>query len=182
VTGNIPYTTELEKDFIAESNLSLHFEWTVWFLTVGTNLWATGLIFIRAWEHRRVLRSLSLKETSRSNANKALTFLVESGAIYLCIWILYITTSLDNPRGDHFGMDLFHIAIAQVVGMYPTIIIIVVAMQLSAVEILSHPGIEADTHIVFASPAANPQPKTGQVVQNSMSSRSISALSIAISV
>jgi len=30
-------------------NVSLHFEWSVWILTFATNLWATGLIFIRAW-------------------------------------------------------------------------------------------------------------------------------------
>jgi len=78
-------------------------------------------------------------------------------------------------------MDLFHIAIPQIVGMYPTTIIVVVAMQLSTTEILSHAGIEADTHIIFASPAANPQPQTAQVVQNSMGGGSIAVSSLAMS-
>jgi len=81
--------------------------------------------------------------------------LVESGAIYLCIWIAYIATSLYNPRrGLYFGMDVFHIAIAQVVGMYPTTIIVVVAMRLSTVEILSRSGVEADT-LPFPPPPEN---------------------------
>jgi len=109
--------------FTAESHLSLHLEKTVWYLTVGTNLWATGLIFIKAWEHRRFLRSLAVLETSRSSANKALTFLVESGAIYLCIWIFYIATSLSKPSGGKFGMDFFHIAIAQVVVRAPHLVL-----------------------------------------------------------
>ncbi|KAH9969512.1 hypothetical protein BC827DRAFT_1372325 [Russula dissimulans] len=57
------------------------------FFTIGTNLWATGLIFIRAWQHRRVLRSLGVKGTFRSNTEKTLAFLVGSGVLYLCIWV-----------------------------------------------------------------------------------------------
>ena len=30
-------------------NTALHLEWSVWILTFATNIWATGLIFIRAW-------------------------------------------------------------------------------------------------------------------------------------
>lgn len=50
--------------------------------------------------------------------------------------------------------------------MYPTTIIVVVAMRLSTVEILSLPGIEGDTHIAFPPPSANLQPKTTEIVQN----------------
>ena len=28
---------------------AIFLEWTIWFLTFVTNLWATTLIFIRAW-------------------------------------------------------------------------------------------------------------------------------------
>jgi len=155
---------------VEDDSLGFHLEWAIWFLTVGTNLWATGLIFIRAWQHRRFLRSLSIKETSRSNADKALTFLVESGAIYLCIWIAYIATSMFDPYGSQYGLDFSRLPIAQIVGMYPTTIIVVVTMRLSAVDILSRSGVENDTHIThiaFSPPPADSQPKTPEIVQSS---------------
>jgi len=34
---------------VEDAYLGLHLEWAIWFITVGTNLWATGLIFIHAW-------------------------------------------------------------------------------------------------------------------------------------
>jgi len=37
------------QPLIKDQNLSMYLEWSTWFLTFGTNLWATGLIFIRAW-------------------------------------------------------------------------------------------------------------------------------------
>jgi hypothetical protein len=38
-------------------------------------------------QHRRFLRSLLDEESAKSKAEKALAFLVESGVIYLCIWV-----------------------------------------------------------------------------------------------
>ncbi|KAH9969506.1 hypothetical protein BC827DRAFT_3813 [Russula dissimulans] len=111
--------------------LAIYLEWTIWFLTFGTNLWATVLIFIRAWyvtfdrtvtwlacygessrQHRRFLRSLSVKQTLKGKAEKALAFLIESGALYLFIWLLYILTSISL---DTYGMFFFHTSMAQVV-------------------------------------------------------------------
>jgi len=43
------YQGQVSKLNLHKITLSLHFEWSIWFLTFGTNLWATGLIFIRAW-------------------------------------------------------------------------------------------------------------------------------------
>ncbi|KAH9969508.1 hypothetical protein BC827DRAFT_3897 [Russula dissimulans] len=150
------YQGQVSKVNSHKTILSLHFEWSIWFLTFGTNLWATGLIFVQAWQHRRFLRSLRIKETFRTSTEKALAFLVESGALYLVIWIIYISTSMTL---DPNGMFFFHTAIAQLVGIYPTTIVIVVAMQLSAADILSRPGAEADSRIVVSPQPPSPQPK-----------------------
>jgi len=118
------------------------------FFTIGTNIWATGLIFIRAWQHRRVLRSLGVKGTFRSNTEKTLAFLVESGVLYLFCWIAYMSTNAVRLVGNP-GIGFFHAIIVQIVGMYPTMIVVVVAMQLSTADILSHPGAEANSPFVF---------------------------------
>jgi len=146
-------------------------EWLVAFFTIGTNLWATGLIFIRAWQHRRLLRSLSIKETFRTNTEKTLAFLVESGALYLCLWISYTSISIaQNDRGKAF----LHSVLVQLVGMYPTMIIIVVAMQLSTADILSRPGAEAGAPFVFTplSPRPSPQLQIAEDAENSLDGRS----------
>jgi len=151
---------------VEDMAISRYLGWAILSLIVDTNLWATCLIFIRVWEHRCFLRSLRINQTSKANAEKALAFLVESGAIVLCIWIAYMATSLNNR--DPYGTDFLHVVIAQVAGMYPTTTIALVAMRLSPIEVLSRPGADADTPIVFAPSSPNPQPQTAQVVQNSL--------------
>jgi hypothetical protein len=39
------YTTNVVRD----ANMGQAFGWAIWGLTVGMNLWATSLMFIRAW-------------------------------------------------------------------------------------------------------------------------------------
>ncbi|KAI9510615.1 hypothetical protein F5148DRAFT_1178552 [Russula earlei] len=134
--------------------LGMYFEWSTCGFTVVTNLWATGLIFIRAWQHRCALRSLCVKETFTSNAEKALAFLVESGALYLCLWIAYTSASFAMGR-----VFFFQSTIVQLVGMYPTVIVVVVTMQLSSADILSRPFADGPRlPIVFIPPSSSPQP------------------------
>jgi len=129
------------------------------FFVIGTNLWATSLVFIRAWQHKRLLRSLSVKQTIRSNTEKTLIFLVESGGIYLFIWIVHISTSL---TGSSAASSFFAGALVQFTGMYPTMIIIVVTMRRSTADILSrsvteaHPAIEAYPAIEFTPLSPHP--------------------------
>ncbi|KAH9980369.1 hypothetical protein BGW80DRAFT_496941 [Lactifluus volemus] len=120
----------------------------VWCLTLGTNLWATSFMFIRAWQHRRFLRSVFDKENAKSKAEKTLAFLVESGAIYICIWVAFITMSACGSA----SVILLGNILIQLVGIYPTAIVVVITMRLSAADILSCPGGEShpySTPIVF---------------------------------
>jgi len=141
--------------------------WTIWGLTIGTNLWATGLISIRAWQHRRLLRSLYIKSTITSNAEKSLAFLVESGALYLCIWIAYVSSSMSlRPN----GVLTFHSPLVQFVGLYPTAIVVVVTMRLSAADMLSQPGTSAPVNppMVFNTPSPSPKTQLVEDVRSSM--------------
>jgi len=160
---------------LEDFNTALHLLWTEWFLTFATNLWATGLIFIRAWQHRRLLRSLSVKETFKSNTEQVLAFLVESGALYLGLWIAVIVTSVPQVT---FGAESFHTAVAQLVGMYPTMIVVVVALRLSTADVLSRPDAEGKSFIAFTPSSPSPaRPKLAQDIENSLDGRSTPALS-----
>ncbi|KAH9980363.1 hypothetical protein BGW80DRAFT_1556934 [Lactifluus volemus] len=115
------------------------FTWIIWGLTVGTNLWATSFMFIRAWQHRRFLRSVLNEENTKSKAEKTLAFLVESGAIYLCIWVAYITIMACSINwGIFLNKSLVHL-----VGIYPTAVVVIITMRLSAADILSRSGRES---------------------------------------
>ncbi|KAI0252430.1 hypothetical protein BJV78DRAFT_356190 [Lactifluus subvellereus] len=155
-----------------QTNMSHAFGWSIWGFTVGTNLWSTSLIFIRTWQHRRFLRSLLCGENVTSKAERTLAFLVESGAVYLCIWVAYITITANNLP----GVLLFHTTIVQLVGIYPTTIVIVVTMRLSAADILTRPGLETrhyPTSMVFTPPSPTPQSSVTETLASSSGSSSI---------
>ncbi|KAH9173834.1 hypothetical protein EDB89DRAFT_662104 [Lactarius sanguifluus] len=101
--------------------MSRYLGWTVWGLSVGTNIWATGLIYIRIWQF---VRSLLGKGTATSTAEKVLIFMVESGALYLCIWAVYIISMFT----DWNGVPFLDTSIVQVVGIYPMTIVLLVTM------------------------------------------------------
>jgi len=157
--------------------MSRYFGWSIWGFSVGTNLWATGLIFIRTWQHRRFLRSLMGKATIATNTEKALAFLVESGALYLCIWAAYITATLTGLK----GRLLFNTTIVQLVGIYPTTIVVVVTMRLSAADIiLSCSGATTATGgscIEFKPPSPNPQSSMAEDVEGGSSGSECIAIS-----
>ncbi|KAI0300366.1 hypothetical protein BC826DRAFT_992902 [Russula brevipes] len=151
--------------------LSHYFGWTIWTLTVGTNLWATSLIFIRTWQHRRFLRSLCVKEAITTSTEKALAFMVESGALYLCIWITYIIVTSTAAKGVLlFKQPSSKLLPPTTQGIYPTAIVVVVTMRLSTADILSRPCSETgNSTIVFSPPSPCPQSSTAEDVGSSSS-------------
>ncbi|KAI0252392.1 hypothetical protein BJV78DRAFT_352787 [Lactifluus subvellereus] len=139
---------------VRKTDTSYALKWSIWCLTTSTNFWATALIFIRAWQHRRFLRSQFGKESSTSKAESTLAFLVESGALYLCIWLTFIiVAAVGSPV-----VLLFRTIIIQLTGIYPTAIFVVVTMRMSAADIL---GLETHHHssiMIFARPSPTAQP------------------------
>ncbi|KAI0252426.1 hypothetical protein BJV78DRAFT_355846 [Lactifluus subvellereus] len=125
---------------VRKTDTSHTLKWCIWGFTISTNLWATCLIFIRAWQHRRFLRRQLGKENATSKAERGLIFLVESGALYLCLWVTFIITALVAPP----VVVLFRTSIVELVGIYPTAIFVVVTMQMSAADILSHPDLQVE--------------------------------------
>lgn len=138
-----------------DGDVSRYIGWTVWGLSVGTNLWATGLICIRIWQHRQSVRSLLGKDSAATKAEKVLIFMVESGALYLCIWVAYMITSFAQWEFVHF-LDT---AIVQLVGIYPMTIVLLVTLRLSTADVLSLSNLEAfepTISIRFTSPISPP--------------------------
>lgn len=147
-----------------EGSVSRYLGWTVWGFSVGTNLWATSLICIRTWQHRIALRSLFGKETAISTAEKLLIFMVESGVLYLCIWVVYMTLSFIQWLGSL--VLIIDSAIVQVVGIYPMTIVVLVTMRLSTAELLplyDPETFEPPISIRFSSQSSSSPPVIGNV-------------------
>ncbi|KAH9044188.1 hypothetical protein EDB84DRAFT_1470640 [Lactarius hengduanensis] len=100
--------------------------------TLATNLVSTGLIAWKAWE-RRVEVKKHLGEASRCvRTERVFALLVESGFIYCCVWIVYLISAFDLIPVPGFAvMDSVLLFVS---GLYPTLIIILVAMQKSPVQ------------------------------------------------
>ncbi|GJE87242.1 hypothetical protein PsYK624_033250 [Phanerochaete sordida] len=111
------------------------------FLSLFTNIWSTALIVVRAWQHRQQIGA-QLHGGSRTRAQTALLLLIESGVLYFLLWVplagyaivdiaeLYpgSLAFLPSDPGAHYlkaMMDVVSGALIDVVGMYPTAVILV---------------------------------------------------------
>ncbi|KAH9026510.1 hypothetical protein EDB85DRAFT_169371 [Lactarius pseudohatsudake] len=103
--------------------------------TLTTNLVSTGLIAWKAWEHRVEVKK-HLGEANRSvRTERVFALLVESGFIYCCVWIAYLISALDLIPVP--GFAVLDNVLLFVSGLYPTLIIILVATQMSPVQYYS---------------------------------------------
>ncbi|TBU43696.1 hypothetical protein BD309DRAFT_863762 [Dichomitus squalens] len=106
-------------------------------LSCVTNTTATILIACKAWMHR-----LSLKKYfhAKTRVLKALALLVESGTIYCALLILVLVSLMDpaslaNTLEYHtVGYYFVYGALTPMVAIYPTIIIVLVAVNRSPLE------------------------------------------------
>ncbi|KAH9173224.1 hypothetical protein EDB89DRAFT_747301 [Lactarius sanguifluus] len=125
--------------------------------TLATNLVSTGLIAWKAWQHRVSVKKHLGEASGSMRVGRVFALLVESGFIYCCLWIVYLISAFDLVPAPGFaimdGVLLF------VSGLYPTLIIILVAMQKSPVEYYS----THSTGMQFARVPALRPPRVGDV-------------------
>ncbi|KAH9012370.1 hypothetical protein EDB84DRAFT_961492 [Lactarius hengduanensis] len=119
--------------------------------TLGTNLVSTGLIAWKAWEHRISVRKHLGEGNGSVRVERVFTLLIESGFLYCCPWIIYFISAfgvIPEP-----GFSVMDGIVLYASGSYPTLIIILVAMQKSPIEHYS----THSTRMQFASgPALGP--------------------------
>jgi len=99
---------------------------------LATNLAATGFIFARVWQHRKFIKSDLDERDTTDKVTTVLVWLIESSFVYCFVWILYILAYFQLfTRTGLFVMDS---TMVQIVGIYPTLIIILVAVNKSQVD------------------------------------------------
>jgi len=100
--------------------------------TLATNLLSTGLIAWKFWQRRSSVGKHLCEGSASVRIDRVFALLIESGFIYCCFWIFYLISAfhvLPEP-----GFTVMDAVLLFVAGSYPTLIIILVGMQMSPVE------------------------------------------------
>ncbi|KAI0640670.1 hypothetical protein C8Q79DRAFT_433078 [Trametes meyenii] len=124
-------------------------------LTLASNLVATLLIGYMTWRHRRVIRGCLKDLPKRTQVERILTLLVESGSVYCIIWTFVLAYDIDSyitygrmsifgvyrPQTKNgqflFGFNYFlEGCLIPLIGMYPTMVILLVTLNRSQSDIL----------------------------------------------
>ncbi|TFK87851.1 hypothetical protein K466DRAFT_586036 [Polyporus arcularius HHB13444] len=109
-----------------------------------TNAVATTLIAYRAWKHRRLIMSyLKARGSSpRTQVERTLALLVESGVLFCAFWVIIVVYEFSEVKYPAFEVSAFAHGLYYVIrgclvpliGMYPTVVIIVCAVNKSLYE------------------------------------------------
>ncbi|KAF9062285.1 hypothetical protein BDP27DRAFT_1428064 [Rhodocollybia butyracea] len=95
------------------------------------NVWATGMVALRAWRSRREIRFQLANGSRKSFAENILTLFMESGIVYTVLWILKsVVLIVVHTSYTNYAVMVMN----QAIGMYPTIILLLVALQKSHLD------------------------------------------------
>jgi hypothetical protein len=98
-------------------------------LSIEVKLW------IRASRHDRILvREHLCKGSGPVRVDRVFALLIESGFIYCCIWILYVISAFQGLSDIGFVVIDSVLLCQFISGLYPTLIVVLVAVQRSPVE------------------------------------------------
>ncbi|KDQ23233.1 hypothetical protein PLEOSDRAFT_1108866 [Pleurotus ostreatus PC15] len=100
-------------------------------LSYSTNIICTTLIMFRAWQYRQNMKSFMGTARKTTQVEKVLVLLVESGFVYLAIYTFQavpIYGGSFNPK-TVIVVQAANAIIQQAMGMYPTIIVVLVQLQ-----------------------------------------------------
>ncbi|KAJ7064202.1 hypothetical protein C8F01DRAFT_1275459 [Mycena amicta] len=102
-------------------------------LSALVNIWATAMIAFKAWRCRREIRSYLKDTNSRTFAESVLALFAESGAVYTTLWILKNIIIIPQVEPTAYT-EYATVVMNHVTGIYPTLIIILVALNKSHLE------------------------------------------------
>lgn len=144
------------SEFSAEMPaLCLNVNLASYVLSMAANGLATCLIAWKTWQHRRLIKASFGDTARRTRVEKVLVLLVESGAIYFALWVAQIFDFLPITSSSTVAGTASIVLSSvgnQLVGLYPTIIIVLVHYQRSLWDSPEVTLNHIKTGIDFASP------------------------------
>jgi len=119
---------------------------------LATNILSTALIGIKAWQHRSVLLKHLDMNSVAMRAEKTFVIVIESGLAYIGIWVFYLVSTFRVLPAP--GFDVMDAILVYFSGLYPTGVIIFVALRKSPTLLLMEhnastqpPTVERRTHV-----------------------------------
>ncbi|KAL1741456.1 hypothetical protein HDZ31DRAFT_16620, partial [Schizophyllum fasciatum] len=104
-----------------------------------TNVVATIVVGLRVWRYRRDIKFNLDPLGRKTRAEKILVLLVESGFLYSLIWVFGLVVQYYGGEEAFFALySIVGRAYHSISGIYPTIIIIAVAMHRSENSLFTH--------------------------------------------
>lgn len=93
-----------------------------------SNLWTTCMVAYRTWRFYSRIRNDLEHSTKRDAAENILALLVESGALYSILWMIYFISAFDT---NVLGLSGIYVSVAmsQITGIYPTSIFLLVSLE-----------------------------------------------------
>ncbi|KAF9265113.1 hypothetical protein L218DRAFT_957795 [Marasmius fiardii PR-910] len=103
-------------------------------LSVITNVAGAAVLGYQVWIYRRTVKKYLQHGRRQLLVEKILVLLLESGAIYITIWTIQIAEFIFPARkttSDQEFRQVFYVIIVQLVGIYPTSLVVLVSLQRS---------------------------------------------------
>jgi len=94
-------------------------------LSLLTNIFATSIIAVKAWEYRKTLMASGVGIQTPTQAIRILGLVVESGMLYIFIGIVALVSPVIHLPFGTLG-DIFMPVTVQLAGMYPIIVLLLV--------------------------------------------------------
>jgi len=148
------------------------------FMSLLTNILATSIISHKAWKHRQLIKHVLYDDpetTTTSKVQHILALLVESGLLYITSGITVLIAVLVRlPVVGTIG-DIYMPINGQIVGIYPTIVLVIVSMQRSMDTTTFMPQGPSSVDLEFAVPAPRLNPTSSTATMSTMRSLSSSS-------
>ncbi|KAI0643438.1 hypothetical protein C8Q79DRAFT_1012718 [Trametes meyenii] len=97
-------------------------------MTLVTTAVATALIAYKAWEHQRRHKEAFGQLSTQTRTQKVMLMIIESGVLYMLFFLWQVISSLkpslNNNPSVSFGLTVYNFCTSLIVGIYPTIIVI----------------------------------------------------------
>ncbi|KAM5537901.1 hypothetical protein V8D89_008377 [Ganoderma adspersum] len=117
-------------------------------LSLSTNLLVTLLVAYKAWESKRRVRKILVVGPGSSQIQKIFALFIESGVLYSALWVLIVAFQLceyvNAKGGNAMSADesrflgilnvVVHGVLIPAIAIYPTVVIILVALNRMQIE------------------------------------------------
>jgi hypothetical protein len=112
---------------------------------LAMNILSTALIGFKAWQHRGVLLKHLDTKSAAMKVEKTFVMIIESGLAYLGILVLYLVSTFQVLPAP--GFDVMDAILVYFSGLYPTGVIIFVALRKSPTCLITGNRTTASTHV-----------------------------------